>query len=71
MMAASLSCQFFSVQGAHEVSARSDIFDKWYPTITAPMKNLTVLKTSGHRPLFEQPAEFVEYMVNIVLASTQ
>ena len=61
----------FFVQGAHEVSARSDIFDEWYPSIMAPTKDLTVLETSGHRPLFEQPREFVEYMLNTVLLSTQ
>jgi pimeloyl-ACP methyl ester carboxylesterase len=60
----------FFVQGAHEAGARSKPFDKWYPTITAPIKDLIVLETSGHRPLFEQPHEFVEYMSNTVLAST-
>jgi hypothetical protein len=28
-----------------------------------------VLDTSGHRPLFEQPDEFVTYMVDTVLAT--
>jgi len=29
-----------------------------------------VFDTSGHRPLFEQPDEFVTYMVDTVLANT-
>ena len=33
-----------------------------------PSKDLVVLDSSGHRPLFEQPDEFVDYMVNTVLA---
>jgi pimeloyl-ACP methyl ester carboxylesterase len=61
----------FFAQGAHEVSPRSDIFDEWYPSIMAPTKDLIVLETSGHRPLFEQPHEFVQYMSNTVLHSTQ
>ena len=38
--------------------------------VDAPPKELTVLATSGHRPLFEQPDEFVDYMVDTVLAGT-
>ena len=33
-------------------------------------KELTVLTTSGHRPLWEQPHEFVEFMVDTVLTRT-
>ena len=50
----------FFVQGAHEADGRAVLFDEWYPTITAPAKDLVVLDTSGHRPLFEQPDEFVD-----------
>jgi pimeloyl-ACP methyl ester carboxylesterase len=60
----------FFVQGAHEADGRADLFDEWYPTVEAPEKDLTVLATSGHRPLFEQPDEFVDYMVDTVLART-
>ena len=57
----------FFVQGAHEARGRSDLFEDWYPMIKAPTKELTVLPTSGHRPLWEQPEEFVDFMVNTVL----
>ncbi len=60
----------FFVQGAHEADGRADVFDSWYPTVDAPVKDLTVLGTSGHRPLWEQPDEFVDYMVDTVLAQT-
>lgn len=46
------------------------MFDDWYPMIDAPIKDLDVLDTSGHRPLWEQPDEFVDYMVTTVLADT-
>lgn len=58
----------FFVQGAHEARGRSELFDEWYPMVNAPIKELTVLATSGHRPLWEQPDEFVEFMVDTVLA---
>jgi len=61
----------FFVQGAHEADGRAEPFDEWFPLVEAPITDLTVLDTSGHRPLFEQPDEFVDYMNETVLAQTQ
>jgi len=36
--------------------------------LDAPTKDVIILDHSGHRPLWEQPDEFVDYMVNTVLA---
>lgn len=60
----------FFVQGAHEAAGRARPFAEWYPVIDAPQKDLAVLDTSGHRPLWEQPEEFVDYMVGTVLRET-
>jgi pimeloyl-ACP methyl ester carboxylesterase len=60
----------FFVQGAHEADGRADVFDEWFPMIDAPIVDRVELATSGHRPLWEQPDEFVDYMVDTVLAST-
>ena len=60
----------FFVQGANEADGRAVLFDEWYPTIEAPIKDLAMLETSGHRPLWEQPEPFVDYMVDVVLART-
>ena len=57
----------FFVQGAHEAGGRAELFDDWYPMIDAPIKDVDVLDTSGHRPLWEQPDEFVDYIVETVL----
>lgn len=57
----------FFVEGAHEADGRAEPFEEWYPTITAPIKDTVVLDTSGHRSMFEQPDEFVAYMVDTVL----
>ncbi len=56
----------FFAQGAHEADARAEPFAEWYPMIEAPIKELETLETSGHRPLFEQPDEFVEFMVGVL-----
>jgi pimeloyl-ACP methyl ester carboxylesterase len=65
--ATSFEIPMFFVQGAHEAPGRADLFAEWYPQINAPLKDRTVFDTSGHRPMFEQPDEFVDYLVETVL----
>ena len=60
----------FFAQGAHEADGRAEPFAEWYPMIQAPVKELATLETSGHRPLFEQPDAFTDFMVQTVLAKT-
>ncbi len=69
--ATNFTVPMFFVEGAHEADGRAQPFAQWYPMIHAPIKDLTVLDNSGHRPLWEQPDEFVHYMVNTVLAQTR
>jgi proline iminopeptidase len=66
-----LDVPVFFVEGAHEARGRADPFAEWYSMLNAPTKDLMVLGTSGHRPLFEQPDEFATYMVHTVLAATK
>ena len=69
--ATSFEVPMFFVQGAHEAPGRADLFNEWYPMITAPRKELVVFETSGHRPLWEQPDEFVRFMTDTVLPLTE
>jgi proline iminopeptidase len=68
--AAHLDVPVFFVEGVHEARGRAEPFAEWYSMLTAPNKDLMVFDTSGHRPLFEQPDNFVTYMVGTVLAET-
>lgn len=52
----------FFVEGAHEAGGRLQPFNEWYAELHAPHKERVTLATSGHRPLFEQPDEFVAYL---------
>ena len=65
-----LDVPVFFVEGAHEAAGRAKPFAEWYSMLSAPTKDLVMLDTSGHRPLFEQPEDFVAYMVGTVLAET-
>lgn len=60
----------YFVQGAHEADGRAEVFDEWYAMVRAPIKDLVVFDTSGHRAMFEQPDEFVDYMTTTVLAQS-
>jgi pimeloyl-ACP methyl ester carboxylesterase len=64
-----LQVPVYFVQGAHEMRGLAVLFAQWYPMLQAPAKHLTVLDTSGHRAIFEQPDRFVEVMTQ-VLAET-
>ncbi|MEQ8719054.1 MAG: alpha/beta hydrolase [Acidimicrobiales bacterium] len=68
--APSLDVPVFFAQGTHEADGRAEPFAQWYEMLDAPVKELVVLDTSGHRPLFEQPDEFVDFMVDVVLPAT-
>jgi proline iminopeptidase len=65
--AARLEVPVFVVQGAHEARGRAEPFAEWYDALEAPSKDVIELSTSGHRPLFEQPDEFVGYLRDAVL----
>ena len=58
----------FFAQGAHEAGGRAVLFEDWYPMVRAPRKDLVVLDSAGHRPLFEQPDEFVNYLNDVVVS---
>ena len=60
--APTLDVPVFFVQGAHEARGRAEPFGQWFAQLTAPTKELVVLDRSGHRPLFEQPDQFVAFM---------
>ncbi len=68
--ATSFEIPVFFVQGAHEAPGRSGPFEQWYPKIEAPIKDVYRVARAGHRPLFEQPGEFVSYLVGTVLPMT-
>jgi pimeloyl-ACP methyl ester carboxylesterase len=59
----------YFVQGAHEMRGLAVPFAQWYELLQAPTKRLTVLETSGHRAMFEQPDRFTDVMRQ-VLAET-
>jgi proline iminopeptidase len=54
------------VLGAHEARGRAVLAEDWFEQLQAPAKELIIFDRSGHRPSFEQPAEFASLMRRIV-----
>jgi proline iminopeptidase len=67
--ATSLDIPVYLAQGAHEAPGRAEPAKQWFDLLEAPSKRLVTFDTSGHRPLWEQPAEFHDLMAT-VLAET-
>lgn len=67
--ATSLEVPVYLAQGRHEAPGRQLLVQEWFEQLHAPSKQLTYFETSGHRPLWEQPAEFQDLMAT-VLAET-
>jgi proline iminopeptidase len=65
-----LEVPVYFVQGAHEAAGRAQPFAQWYDGLVAPTKHVEVLDTSGHRPLFEQPRRFADFLTGTVLPET-
>ena len=65
--APSLAVPVYLAQGAHEAPGRAGPAQEWFNSLQAPDKELVIFGTSGHRPLWEQPDEFAEFMTRTVL----
>lgn len=62
-----LNVPVYFVQGRYEVRGRAEPFAQWFKMLNAPSKQMIIFATSGHQPLFEQPRQFRDFMVNTVL----
>jgi len=67
--ATSLDVPVYLAQGAYEAPGRAEPAKQWFDLLEAPSKKLVTFDTSGHRPLWEQPAQFHDLMTT-VLAET-
>ncbi len=65
-----LDIPVYLVQGRYEARGRAELATEWFANLQAPSKKLIVVDHTGHRPLFERPAEFVAFMTDTVLAET-
>ena len=69
--ATKLEVPVYLVQGRHEAPGRAQPAEQWFRMLDAPKKRSVVFGTSGHRPLFEQPDRFHQFMTKTVLPETR
>jgi len=65
-----LDVPVYLFQGRHEAPGRAVLAEEWFTMLDAPRKAMVLADTSGHRPLFEQPAEFHRFLTDVVLPQT-
>ncbi|MEO6142487.1 MAG: alpha/beta hydrolase [Dermatophilaceae bacterium] len=68
--ATSLDVPVYLVEGRHEAPGRAQLARQWFSLLEASSKKLVTFDNSGHRPLWEQPAQFHDLMTSTVLAET-
>jgi len=62
----SLDVPVYVVLGEHEARGRAVLAREWFELLSAPEKELIVFDSSGHRPPFEQPADFAALMRRVL-----
>ena len=64
--AAELTVPVYLAEGRFEPRGRKDLARDWFQRLRAPEKRWVEFETSGHRPLFEQPAKFADLMRTVI-----
>jgi len=65
--ATTLEVPVYLAQGRHETPGRQLLAQEWFKQLSAPSKDLTYFDTSGHRPLWQQPAQFHDLMTAVLV----
>jgi pimeloyl-ACP methyl ester carboxylesterase len=68
--ATSLDVPVYLAEGRHEAPGRAEPARQWFADLAAPSKKLVTFDSSGHRPLWEQPAKFHELMATVLVETT-
>lgn len=61
-----LEIPVYMVTGAHEARGRRVLAQEWFEALSAPSKESVTFEHSGHRPPFEQPADFAAFMQRVL-----
>jgi len=59
------------VIGKHEARGRAVLANQWFDVLDAPSKEMIIFEHSGHRPLFEEPAEFAAAVAEVLDATRE
>ncbi len=65
-----LEVPLYLAEGRYDLNAMTPLAERYFSMVEAPYKQLVWFEHSGHNPEHEEPAAFVDFMVNTVLAQT-
>lgn len=60
-----LKIPVYLVLGRYEARGRRVLAKQWFRALEAPLKEMVIFERSGHRPSFEEPAEFAALMATM------
>jgi len=66
----SLDCPVFIVNGRYDYTCVATIAERWFTSLSAPIKDLRWFENSGHEPCYTEAEGFMSYMTDVVLAMT-
>lgn len=69
--ASQLDIPVYFIQGRWDVNSSNSLLQEYHDLLEAPRKQLIWFEESAHNPSWDEPAHFVDVMVNTVLAQTQ
>ena len=61
----------YFIKGRWDVNAINALLEEYFTILEAPHKELIWFEDSAHTPMWDEPAHFVDVMINTVLAQTQ
>ncbi len=65
-----LDVPVYFIKGRWDINASNPLTEEYYALLEAPHKALIWFEDSAHTPMWDEPAHFVDVMVNTVLAQT-
>jgi len=68
--ATNLDVPVYMIKGRYDLNAVNPLTEEYFALLQAPHKELIWFEDSAHTPLWDEPAHFVDVMVNTVLAQT-
>lgn len=65
-----LDVPVYLIKGRYDLNAVNSLTEEYFALLQTPHKELIWFEDSAHTPLWDEPAHFVDVMVNTVLAQT-
>ncbi len=68
--ATTLNIPVYFIKGRWDINSSNTLLEEYHAILEAPQKELIWFEDSAHTPSWDEPAHFVDVMVNTVLAQT-